>query len=372
MRHNYRIKRFFSLLFLSLTVNAIQAQTPQSKNRNAKQNAAKTAATKTTATIISKQTAKPQALAQERYITTAFDVNLREEPSVSANNLGQIKLGTPVRSSERTPGKQTLGNREDFWHKIETAATADGKSKKGWIFGGFLRPLPADKRETVYREIAEERAAAAGKNFSNNVELYEFLTRIAPELKTPNAAATLGLARLRALRAALAEIPIEKQNEPLYKNFIVAQDKNIVYSEPSGQWYVRSEMFWNLSKKYKQTLPEFAERAAWEAAENPLPGECEGYLNCYLYLMNTTYGAYLQAFPRGAHGKEALKTLNEWLAPIAADARKKEVYSAPADVSDRAEFNQSIADLRVVISKTGFFEKDVVLRQLSQIAEGYR
>ncbi|HZH34364.1 MAG TPA: SH3 domain-containing protein [Pyrinomonadaceae bacterium] len=325
------------------------------------------ASPKTTPKTSPKPSPKPSPkLIEQRFITTAFNVNLRETASTSANEAGVIKLGTVVRSLERSGEKQTIGGKTDYWHRIAPV----GGNKEGWIFGGFLRSFDQNNRESIYQQIAAERTKNAGKDFTGNVQLYEFLTRILPEIKTPETAAELGFARLSALKAALEAIPFEKKENPQYKNFTTAQNENIVYSEPSGQWYVRSELFWDLAKKYR-ALP-IGEKIAWAATQNPLPGECEGYLNCYLYLMKMTHGTYLEQFPRGAHAKEAIKTIGDMLAPIVSDARKKEIYTPPSDVSDRAEFYQAIADLRIIISKTGFFEKDAVLRQLNQIAEGYR
>ena len=318
--------------------------------------------TKPTPKTIVKSTPKPT---EQRFIVTASSVNLRENASAAANQTGELRLGTVVRSLERSSGKQTIGGKTDYWHRVAAA-----NDKEGWVFGGFLRQFDPNRRETIYREIAAERAKAAGKNFSGNAELYEFLTRVEPEIKTASIAAEIGMARLVALQNALAAIPFEKQSETTYRNFTEAHKDEIVYSEPSGKWYVRSQLFWDLARKHR-SLP-IAERIAWTAAQNPLPGECEGYLNCYLYFLKTTHGNYLEQFPRGAHALESLKTIGDMLAPIIADSRKREVYTPPSDVSDRAEFYQTIADLRVIISKTGFIEKDAVVKQLSQIAEDYR
>ena len=91
---------------------------------------------------------------------------------------------------------------------------------------------------------------------------------------------------------------------PPYKSWTDEREKEIVYSEPAGQWYVHSNVFWSLQTKYKD-LP-VAERIAWEASQTPLPGECEGYLPCYLYKETVTSGRYLKLYPRGAHADAAL------------------------------------------------------------------
>ena len=320
------------------------------------------------APIFLKTAHKTLPQAKPLFITAAFDVNLRETPSAGGKEVGELPVGTKVRSLERSAEKQTIGAKTDYWHRIETVSAANKKA--GWIFGGFLLQYDPAKRETIYSVIAAERQKAAGESFSDNAELVDFLTGILPEIKTPATLAELDFARLSALKNALSAIPFDKQTSEPYKTFIEKQEANIVYSDPSGQWYVRSDLFWNLARKYK-TLPA-GEKIAWAGANNPLPGECEGYLNCYLYSLKATHGNYLEQFPRGAHAAESLKAIREWLEPIAADAVKKEVYTAPTEVSEKAEFYQTLTDLRVRISKTGLFEKDAVLRQLNKIAEGYK
>lgn len=307
-----------------------------------------------------KQTEKGQSL-----IVTAFNVNVRELPSTTAAETGRLKFGTVVRGVERSATQDTIGGKQGYWHKI---APVGGKG--GWVFGAFLKPFDAAKREAVYKQIAAEKNKTAKRSFSENAEFYEFLTRAQGEIKTPETAAEIGLWRFLALKAALAEIPFDGLQKPPYKDFTDKHTINIVYSEPSGQWYVRSDRFWSLAKKY-QNLP-IGERIAWEAAKNPLPGECEGYLNCYLFLMRVTQGEYLERYPKGANAADALKELGEFLQPIADDAQKKEIYETPVDVSDRAEFYKNIAELRTIVSRTGFFEKEAVLRQLDKIAGGYR
>ena len=323
---------------------------------------------KTTAKTTPKPKTTPQvANSEQRYIATASGVNVRENPSSTAAEVMQLKFGTIVRVIGRSPTSQTIGVNQDLWYKIAPVVTG---GKGGWVFNRFLRRLEANRRETIYREIADERIKSGGKSFAANAELYEFLTRILPEVKTQSNVAELNLNKLQALKAALADIPADKINQPPYKAFLAAQKDELVYSEPAGEYYVKSESFWDLAKKYK-TLP-IGERIAWEAARNPLPGECEGYLNCYLYFMKATHGDYLEQFPRGAHATESLKAISDLLVPIIADAKKKEIYVAPSDISDRAEFYQTLSDLRIIVSKTGFTEKEAVLRQLNAVAEGYR
>jgi hypothetical protein len=125
-----------------------------------------------------------------------------------------------------------------------------------------------------------------------------------------------------------------------------------------------------LHKKF--AAAPIADQIAWEAAQNPLPGECEGYVNCYLFAQRMTFGEYLRLHPTGAKAVEALKNLTDFLEPIAADASQKSTYTGPTDVTDRAEFNNLIAELRIIVSRLPLVDKEKALRHLKQIAEAYR
>src|SRR5436305_931384 len=98
--------------------------------------------------------------------------------------------------------------------------------------------------------------------------------------------------RARARGQSLQSVPIDKQTEPVYKGWLKTNEKLIVYSEPSGQWFINSDLYWQMAEKYHDRT--VGEKSGWAAAENPLPGECEGYIGCELYLVTATYGKYLE------------------------------------------------------------------------------
>ncbi len=103
-----------------------------------------------------------------------------------------------------------------------------------------------------------------------------------------------------------------------------------------------------------------------------MPGECEGFLTCYLSLMVRTEGEYLKRFPRGAHHAEALKNFAEMLEPIAADSIKKEIYQPPTDAAERADLQKSVAELRRIISLAVSPGKAAALKHLRTIGENYK
>lgn len=177
--------------------------------------------------------------------------------------------------------------------------------------------------------------------------------------------------RLVQLSKALEKIPPEKVDREPHKSFIRTNRKDIVYSEPAGQWYVRSDRFWALSEKYKK-LP-IADDIAWAAAENPLPGECEGYINCYVSIARSTYGHYLSLYPNGKNSRKALLAIAERLSYIVDDLKaNKGNYEGPVDSTDRAELAKAIADLRGIASKVTHSERSKVLSQLNVIGDRFK
>lgn len=177
--------------------------------------------------------------------------------------------------------------------------------------------------------------------------------------------------RLIQLRTALEKIPPDKLNREPHKSFIKRNKKDITYSEPAGQWFVRADRFWDLSKKYK-SLP-IADDIAWAAAETPLPGECEGYVNCYVYNTEVTHVAYLKFYPKGRSSKKALNGIAASLSYITDDITgKKGNYEGPAEDSDRADLAKMIGEIRTVLSRVPHAERAKVLSQLDIIGNAYK
>jgi hypothetical protein len=268
-----------------------------------------------------------------------------------------VRLGTVLKVTEKNPA----------WYKVQYVS--GGKSSVGWISANAVNDMNAANKEQIYRQIVE-RNYRAGMDFEPASELYEFLKNVNGELAVSDSSADLELKRLLALRSALKTISPENRNASPYREFLAAQDKEIVYNEPGGQWLVASNQFWNLHGKYQKST--VSDTIAWEAANNPLPGECEGYVNCYLFDMRMRFGEYLSRHPNGRHAGDALKSLTDYLEPMASDAKQKTIYNGPTDVTDRAEFNSLLAELRTIISRLSYVEKEKTLAQLRQIAEGYR
>lgn len=306
-------------------------------------------------TTKSPTTTKTTTTVLQKVLINLPSVAVRNSASSSGSELTRAKLGATYSVVEKKSG----------WYRVQLP-----NQKSGWIAASATVNSNDSSNEAVYQQIVAKNYKAEKSTFVEAVEMYEFLTRISPEIKTANTAADLGLKRLLSLRYALGAIPQGKASEKIYKDFLKAQDENIVYSEPSGEWHVRAPLFWDLHSKYTNTPT--GEQIAWEGAKTSLPGECEGYVNCYVFLLRMTDGEYLNYYPNGKYSGEALTNIINYLEPIAADANEKKVYNGPTETGDRAEFNSLITELRVILSRMPNVEKEKALGQLKKIAEGFK
>lgn len=240
--------------------------------------------------------AAPVAARGQR-ITRASGVRVREAPNQDAKELAKLDIGTVVSELEL----------KDGWARVRTSENIEG-----WLSEALtLTYEPARAYELTKRILAERKEAKF--NFADEVDLTKMLARSAGTSSSASARAELELERFRVLARLLEKIPMERKDSPPYKEWLDAQGDLLVYSEPAGQWFVRALLLWDLERIY-HALP-IADEIAWDAAAAPLPGECEGYLPCYLSVAAMSYGEYLRRHPQGSHAGDALNGIKEALNP---------------------------------------------------------
>ncbi len=296
---------------------------------------------------------KPAPLLQ--IIVAATASRIRQQPKTNSAQLSLVKLGKILPVSEKNAA----------WYRVEYAA-----GRSGWISKTIVKDYETERRDDIYLEIADKYSKSKTLDFATASEVYEFLGTAQLLVRKDNLQSDLSLRRLRFLSAALRAIPFGKGEQFPYKTFLKANEKYLVYSDPSAEWYVRSELFWELHTKYS-ALP-IAEEIAWEAAKNPLPGECEGYVNCQLYALRATEAEYLNFYPNGKYSQKALELVTANFAMMIAEMNNKETFTPLADISDRAEFNRFLTELRTIISKVADVDKAKPLQQINQLGEGYK
>lgn len=315
--------------------------------------AASAKTSKPTRSNIAKPTKKEDS---RQIIVNITSAQIRAEPSLNSSTAAFAKLGSRYSVIEQNAG----------WYKVRLSDSG----KTGWISTKAAGDFDAAKRDAIYEELIKKHYREDNRDFAVSTEVFEFLTRARDEATDQKTKADFSFKRYLTLRSALKAVPIGKSDENPYKDFLKKTDAEIVYSEPSAEWLVRSNLLWELHSAYAK-LP-IGEEIAWQAANNPIPGECEGYTNCYIYLVRVTDGEYLNFYPNGKHAEQALKQIADFLEPIASDAQEKKIYTTPADMSDRADFNQLLTELRNIISKLSYTEKARAIQLINKIAEGYR
>ncbi len=301
--------------------------------------------------------------ADSKIIVMVMDGRVRSEPNLAGKILKEAKVGTVL----------PLVEENSKWHRVELAAADESentKAKTGWIAKSISSKYDEAKPDPVFIQIANKYLSRKKLSIRNTNGLMDFLASAADNAKTFETGGSLRLKRLQALQMALRKIAPGKTDAPLYKSFLEKHKEEIVYSEPAGEWYVRSTDLWELHGRYNKH--KVGEEIAWEASNTSLPGECEGYVVCHVNKLRVTSGEYLNFYPNGKYSKQALTDIINLLQPIVADLPKKTTYYTASDISDRAEFNKILTELRTIISKTPFLRKQKALAQISQIAEGHR
>lgn len=188
--------------------------------------------------------------------------------------------------------------------------------------------------------------------------------------KADDAKARAELQELLDLQAKLLRIAREDYEKEPHKSFFKANEAKITYSEPSAEYYVRSELFWALEKKYRGL--SVADDIAWEAAKNPLPGECEGYLNCNLYVTRITLGEYLKRYPSGLQKDVVMLELKQYFAGVADEAKSPVSYTPPEDASDKAEVVKLLGEFETIMKKVEHPDRTAVLADIKRVAEAFK
>ncbi len=292
------------------------------------------------------------------FITAASGVRLRATAAANGAEVARLPICAVLRELEPPGAKVNVGGQEGVWEHL---ATSDGK--EGWMFSPGLRPLDAATADDTYLALAAERAAKKDTSFVERADLYNCLKRAAVESKDPERGGKLALARFTTLREALKAIGMDSDKQP-YKGFLAQHKDDVVFSEPAGEWFVETKVVWDAETKFHTTAS--AEPLAWFAAETPLPGECEGYLGCYLAYSEMREGEYLKRHVGGPHTADALKQYAEYKVENAfiddlegadlpgiikqVDGQLARVRTAP-DSPERKKAEKSLTALRVALKK---------------------
>ncbi len=302
-----------------------------------------------------------QGNAPKSRITVASNVRLRAEPNTSAAEIARLQIATVLKELERSPAKELIGGAEDYWYRV---STDDGK--QGWLFGSLTAAFDPARRAETYLLITADRLKQEDLSFFDYADLGKFLSSAITEVTDRQRLAELELSRLIAMQKATVRISLGDASASLYKDWIKANEAELVYSEPAGAWHVKSDRFWQLQKKYS-TMP-IGERIAWEAASNPLGGECEGDTSCIIRMLNMTTGRFLSLYPKSSRADEVLAQIGDYLEE-SFDMLKDEPR---LDAAGRAHMRKELTELRASLAKSSSPKRLRALALIDKYMNHYR
>jgi hypothetical protein len=285
-------------------------------------------------------------------------MRLRRGPTVSAEEIVRLKLGTVVTAVARSANQETVAGKTDYWYQVNIAGGGSG-----WLFGGLLLDYVPSQREQLLRQIIEQRLKAESTEFADRGEIYNLATSAMNQASDPNTRAEFELLKLLALANWAAAFPDNLSDKSPYREWLKAHNSEVIHDEFAGGYSLRSDLLWNLEAKH-HTSP-IAERIAWAAAQNAEPSDCEGDEVCHF---NRHDGEikYLNVHPVGAHADEAVKNINEALTDEViktANGKGGDKY----EVEQRNELRKALASLRQTLSKVSTPEKSELIKKLDRL-----
>jgi hypothetical protein len=186
---------------------------------------------------------------------------------------------------------------------------------------------------TLERQAAE--ALQAGGSFPARAEIAEKVGRAVRRSIDVESGGRLALLYIHTMRSALVAIPMDSRDREPYASFVMRHESEAVYSEPAGQWMLRPDAIWALHEANRSSTS--AEAIAWQAVDNGMPGECEGYPPCELATIDALDGEYLRQHPDGTHAGEAIARIRDTcreLERLLAAPNGHELFDPVADCKD--------------------------------------
>ena len=291
-------------------------------------------------------------------ITTVSAMRVRSAPQASSDEVGRLKLGTTVNAIARSMNQDTIGGKTDYWYRVDLP-----NNQTGWLFGGLLLDYSAAQRVQLLRDIIGARLKAENTEFADRQEIYNLAARAITEAKDTNTRAEFELLKLLAIANVAATVDVQNVNKSPYREWYKTHAAELVLNEFAGGYNLKSQLLWNLETKY-HALP-ISDRIAWEAAQNPLPSDCEGDEVCDFFVISESI-KYLDLHPNGAHAAEALQGLTDGLTDeviTAANSTNGDQYAA----QQRSELRKTLVSLRTVVAKTSAPPKSELIKKLQRV-----
>ena len=304
------------------------------------------------------QTSEIKLDAPQPKITTVSAMRVRRGPAVQTEEIMRLKIGTVVNALTRSTVEDTIAGKTDFWYSVKLP-----NGQTGWLFGGLLLDYSPQRHGQLVRQVIEERLKTEDPEFGDVAEIYNLAATAVGQSTDATTRAEFELLKLLALASWARTVPGDSPDKSPYREWHKAHDVEVIRNEFGGGYNLKTELLWQLEKKY-HALP-IADRIAWAAAENPRPSDCEGDEVCYFFLYDGAI-KYLSLHPAGTHAVEAIKGLTEALSDEVikrANAKDPNEYA----VEERATLRKMFASLRLALTKVSASEKAELFAKLDRV-----
>ena len=298
------------------------------------------------------QAASPIVRTDVNRITAATNISLRATPAPDALAIAQLPLGTELIDA----GPAGL---DKTWIRVRLA-----DNREGWILSNLTRTLDPVWRWPTFDRIISERLGRKGDGFAASAELVAFIDRVAPEYTDPDGRGRVELARIRAMAATLGAIPMSGGRREPYATWLASRKTEVVYDEPGGRWILAPAALWDMHAQQIRTTS--ADEIAWFAVGNGLPGECEGFVPCYLVARNRLHGEYLRRHPSGVHAAESVGVLKSTADLLGAPSKAGVAYKFDKK-TDCRDVVVSVDELSAAILATRVEGRDAAIASLAAL-----
>jgi hypothetical protein len=255
-------------------------------------------------------------------ITTAANVRLRAAPAETAAVVASLPLGADLLQLEASATQPA-------WVRVRTARG------DGWLPTRLTRKVTADSRIAVIEAVVQERLGRDGDSFAARAELVDFVARMRDTVASdPDTAGRFALHWLRAVHHAAAAVPRRLQKEEPYAPWLAVHGSAVFYNEIGGGFSLTRAAILEMREAFKATAA--ADDIAWLGVEVGLPGECEGFVACYIDRLNIVEGGYLRAHSAGRHVTDVLATIALRVAPMSALPSRQYFLTVPGDCGELA------------------------------------
>ncbi len=301
------------------------------------------------------QAAAPIVRTDANRITTATNITLRATPAPDALAIAQLPLGTELIDA----GPAGL---DKTWIRVRL-----GDNREGWILSNLTRTLDPVWRWPTFDRIISERLGRKGDGFAASAELVAFIDRVAPEYTDPDGRGRVELARIRAIAATLKAIPMSGGRREPFATWLASRKTEVVYDEPGGRWILAPGPLWDMHEKQARTTS--ADELAWFAVGNGLPGECEGFVPCYLVARNRLHGEYLRRHPSGVHAAESVSVLKSTADLLGAPPKAGVAYKFDKK-TDCRDLTTAVDALTAAVQATRVETRDAALASIAALKRG--